>query len=74
MTSTISASSETVLWTEGRNGELFFVEAEKDSDGSLRFYERSTYEVKWYDCVSTPERIKEAQELFGEQSERMRRV
>lgn len=36
-----------VEWQEIRNGELFFVTAEKTTDG-WRFEERSSYEVRWF--------------------------
>ena len=53
-------TAERPEWRESRNGELFFILAEK-TDGKWRIYERSTWEVAWHPCSATPERVAKAE-------------
>lgn len=60
--------AECVSWSEqlvhdGGHGELIFTVAEKRS-GNWNFFERSTWEVVWYQAGSTPERIAKAELLL----------
>jgi len=63
-----------VEWDEIRENVLFFMIAEIDpswveSDDDRkkwRFFERSTWEVRWYPAHPTPERIAKAEQLSSQ--------
>ena len=41
--------------------ERFLITAEREKDGTWRFYEKSIWDVCWYDLPSTPELINRAE-------------
>jgi hypothetical protein len=51
-----------IEWCEVRHEELFFVIAEKNCRGWV-FAERSTWEVTWFPCPTTPERLRHAEAI-----------
>ncbi len=53
-----------VEWCENRDGELYFVVAE-EANGIWCFWERSTFEVRWFPIISSPQRIARAESLVG---------
>ena len=56
-------TGQRVEWQTTREKELSFYIAEKDGEG-WKFYERSTWENKWYGVPSTPALIAKAESLL----------
>ncbi len=54
-----------VEWQEMRGDVLFFMIAERDPWSKWRFFERSTWEVRWYSVDPTPEHIAKAEQLHS---------
>jgi hypothetical protein len=50
-------------WEEGRDGELFLMIGER-ATGSWSFFERSSWELRWYQAPVTPANIERAEALL----------
>jgi hypothetical protein len=51
-------------WKEFRGNELFIMIAEKEAgEGEWRFFERSTWEVRWYPIASCAQFVARAERL-----------
>jgi hypothetical protein len=57
-----------VDWAEPRNGELFYIIADPE-EGGWTFWERSTWEQRWYPLTATDGRIAKADELAAMRSD-----
>ena len=60
-----AASPSQVAWCEMRDGELFFVIADLTAAG-WRFFERSTWEVRYYERSGSAELVLKANQLWEE--------
>ena len=65
----MSAKNQRIEWRENREHgdgsfELFFIIAERDGAG-WHFFERSSFEVRWFRLESTPDLIEKADSILA---------
>ena len=59
------ASETRVTWDENRSGELFLIIADLETAG-WEFWDRSSWEQRWYPLPATAERIEKAERLLSQ--------